>query len=237
MSGMTADLIARYLDELHAGLRVPAAEAELIAAEAEDHLRETAAAGIAIGMTELEAQEAAISSFGPVRAVVRAHRRRTVTAGPGRPRPRSDRAGHLRRHAGSKDAARPDRAGLRGEARLRRAPGLRPPQRLSGSSCGSWRAAGTGCCCATPSGSTVPNRVRSPHGRWARCWPRSGAATRHPRGKCRSRVPALTGPAGGRPEPIGFLGDPGVREPYPKRSRTQLRRYFACSDIRGHGST
>ena len=32
-------------------------------------------------MTELEAQEAAISSFGPVRAVVRAHRRRTVTAG------------------------------------------------------------------------------------------------------------------------------------------------------------
>ena len=32
-------------------------------------------------MTELEAQQAAISSFGPVRAVVRAHRRRTVTAG------------------------------------------------------------------------------------------------------------------------------------------------------------
>jgi hypothetical protein len=34
-----------------------------------------------IGMTELEAQQAAISSFGPVRAVVRAHRRRTVTPG------------------------------------------------------------------------------------------------------------------------------------------------------------
>jgi len=34
-----------------------------------------------IGMTELEAQQAAISSFGPVRAVVRAHRRRTVTVG------------------------------------------------------------------------------------------------------------------------------------------------------------
>ena len=32
-------------------------------------------------MTELEAQQAAISSFGPVRAVVRAHRRRTVTVG------------------------------------------------------------------------------------------------------------------------------------------------------------
>jgi hypothetical protein len=54
----------------------PAPEAELILAEAEDHLRETAAAGLAIGMTEREAQEAAISSFGPVRAVVRAHHAR-----------------------------------------------------------------------------------------------------------------------------------------------------------------
>ena len=81
MSGAAPDLIAGYLEELYAGLRVPAAEAELIAAEAEDHLRETAAVGIEIGMTELEAQQAAISSFGPVRAVVRAHRRRTVTAG------------------------------------------------------------------------------------------------------------------------------------------------------------
>jgi hypothetical protein len=81
MSGVAPDLIAGYLKELYAGLRVPTAEAELIAAEAEDHLRETAAAAIAIGMTDLEAQEAAISSFGPVRAVVRAHRRRTVTAG------------------------------------------------------------------------------------------------------------------------------------------------------------
>ena len=81
MSRVPPDLITGYLEELYAGLRVPAAEAELIAAEAEDHLRETAAAGIAIGMTELEAQQAAISSFGPIRAVVRAHRRRTVTAG------------------------------------------------------------------------------------------------------------------------------------------------------------
>jgi hypothetical protein len=81
MSGVAPDLIAGYLEELYAGLRVPAAEAELISAEAEDHLRETAAAGIAIGMTELEAQQAAISSFGPIRAVVRAHRRRTLTAG------------------------------------------------------------------------------------------------------------------------------------------------------------
>ncbi len=80
MSGSAPDLIGGYLAELYAGLRVPAAEAELIAAEAEDHLRETAAAGIAIGMTELEAQRAAISSFGSIRAVVRAHRRRTVTA-------------------------------------------------------------------------------------------------------------------------------------------------------------
>jgi hypothetical protein len=81
MSGTAPDLIAGYLEELHAGLRVPAAEAELIAAEAEDHLRETAAVGMEIGMTELEAQQAAISSFGPIRAVLRAHRRRTVTVG------------------------------------------------------------------------------------------------------------------------------------------------------------
>lgn len=80
MSRAAPDLIAGYLAELCAGLRVPAADAELIVAEAEDHLRETATAGLAIGMTEREAQEAAISSFGPVRAVVRARRRRGVTA-------------------------------------------------------------------------------------------------------------------------------------------------------------
>ena len=81
MSGAGTDLITGYLAELRAGLWVPATEAELIVAEAEDHLRETAEVGMAVGMTELEAHQAAISSFGPVRAVVRAHRRRTVTAG------------------------------------------------------------------------------------------------------------------------------------------------------------
>jgi len=81
MSGAGTDLIAAYLAELRAGLWAPADEAELIVAEAEDHLRETAALGIEIGMTDREAQEAAISSFGSVRAVVQAHRRRFVTAG------------------------------------------------------------------------------------------------------------------------------------------------------------
>jgi hypothetical protein len=76
MSEAAFDLIGRYLAELGAGLRVPAAEAELILAEAEDHLCEIAAAGREVGMTEREAQEAAISSFGPVRAVVRAHHAR-----------------------------------------------------------------------------------------------------------------------------------------------------------------
>ena len=65
------DLIGAYLGELRMRLRGP--DAELVLAEAEDHLRESAAAGIAIGMSEREAQEAAISAFGPVRAVVRAH--------------------------------------------------------------------------------------------------------------------------------------------------------------------
>lgn len=66
-----ADLVAAYLGELRARLRTP--DAELAVAEAEDHLRESVAAGIAIGMGEREAQEAAISAFGSVRAVVRAH--------------------------------------------------------------------------------------------------------------------------------------------------------------------
>ena len=81
MSGARHDMtpgdpIEEYLDQLRAGLRAAPHEAELILAEAEDHLRETAAAGLAIGMTEREAQEVAISSFGPVRAVVRAHQAR-----------------------------------------------------------------------------------------------------------------------------------------------------------------
>lgn len=75
------DLIAEYLDQLRRGLRVRSGEAELIMAEAEDHLRETEAAGLAIGMSEREAQQAAISSFGPVRAVTRAHLARAA-AGP-----------------------------------------------------------------------------------------------------------------------------------------------------------
>jgi hypothetical protein len=75
------DLIAAYLDKLRAGLRMPPEQAEAIVAEAEDHLCETAAAGLAVGMTELEAQQAAISCFGPVRAVVRAHHHRGAMAG------------------------------------------------------------------------------------------------------------------------------------------------------------
>jgi hypothetical protein len=67
------DPIGQYLAQLRAGLRVAPDEAELILAEAEDHLRETAVAGLAAGLAEREAQEAAISSFGSVRAVVRAH--------------------------------------------------------------------------------------------------------------------------------------------------------------------
>jgi hypothetical protein len=73
---LPGDLIGEYLDRLRASLRVAPEEAELIVAEAEDHLRETAAAAVAIGMTEREAQEAAISSFGSLRAVVRAHEAR-----------------------------------------------------------------------------------------------------------------------------------------------------------------
>jgi hypothetical protein len=67
------DLIEEYLSDLRASLELGSEEAGLVVAEAEDHLRETAAFGLAAGMTEHEAQLAAISAFGSVSAVVRAH--------------------------------------------------------------------------------------------------------------------------------------------------------------------
>lgn len=67
------DLIDAYLAELRASLRATPAEAKLVAAEAEDHLLQNTAAGLAAGLTGREAQEAAIAAFGSVRAVVRAH--------------------------------------------------------------------------------------------------------------------------------------------------------------------
>jgi hypothetical protein len=73
--GVSEDLIERYLAELRGRLRTAPERTAEILAEAVDHLRESAAAGLAIGMTEQEAQEAAISAFGSVRAVARANRR------------------------------------------------------------------------------------------------------------------------------------------------------------------
>ncbi len=67
------DLIEQYLSELRASLELAPADAGLVVAEAEDHLRETVACGLATGMTEHEAQLAAISAFGSVPAVVGAH--------------------------------------------------------------------------------------------------------------------------------------------------------------------
>ncbi len=66
-------LVEEYLRQLRASLRTRPEETSRILAEAEDHLRESVAAGRAAGLTETEAAEAAISSFGTVRAVVRAH--------------------------------------------------------------------------------------------------------------------------------------------------------------------
>lgn len=68
------DPIQRYLDELRLSLRIP--EAGRILVEAEDHLRAATAAGIAEGLTEREAQQAAIAGFGPVREIVYAHQTR-----------------------------------------------------------------------------------------------------------------------------------------------------------------
>jgi hypothetical protein len=72
--GVSEDLIGEYLAQLRAKLR--AADADAILAEAEDHLRESVAAGLAVGLSEREAQQAASSSFGTVRAVIRAHQTR-----------------------------------------------------------------------------------------------------------------------------------------------------------------
>jgi uncharacterized membrane protein len=68
--------VEEYLRELRASLRTPPEETSRILAEAEDHLHESVAAGLAAGLTQTEAAEAAISSFGSVRAVVRAHQTR-----------------------------------------------------------------------------------------------------------------------------------------------------------------
>jgi len=70
--GMT-DPVEEYVRQLRASLRGRPEETSRILAEAEDHLRESVAAARAAGLTETEAAEAAISSFGTVRAVVRAH--------------------------------------------------------------------------------------------------------------------------------------------------------------------
>jgi hypothetical protein len=68
--------VDEYLGQLRAGLRTRPDETTRILAEAEDHLRESVAAGVRAGLTETEAQEAAISAFGSIRAVLRAHRTR-----------------------------------------------------------------------------------------------------------------------------------------------------------------
>jgi len=65
--------VEEYLRQLRASLRTRPEETSRILAEAEDHLRESVAAGRAAGLTETEAAEAAVSSFGTVRAVARAH--------------------------------------------------------------------------------------------------------------------------------------------------------------------
>ncbi|MBV9795184.1 MAG: hypothetical protein JO016_14745 [Actinobacteria bacterium] len=70
------DPVEDYLDQLYVSLHTTPRQARRILAEAEDHLREATAVGVEAGLSEREAQEAAVSSFGSVRAVVRAHARR-----------------------------------------------------------------------------------------------------------------------------------------------------------------
>jgi len=73
MSAPGGGLVEEYLDQLYTRLRCAPRDARRILAEAEDHLRESVAEGLEAGLTESEAQEHAVSVFGSVRAVVRAH--------------------------------------------------------------------------------------------------------------------------------------------------------------------
>jgi hypothetical protein len=66
--------IRQYLEQLRLSLRIP--EVGRILVEAEDHLRAATAAGVAAGLTETEAQRAAIARFRPVSAIVYAHQTR-----------------------------------------------------------------------------------------------------------------------------------------------------------------
>ncbi len=68
-----SDLVEEYLDELYSKLRGSPRQGRRLLAEAEDHLRQGVAEGLAGGLTLEEAQQHAVSSFGSVRAVVRAH--------------------------------------------------------------------------------------------------------------------------------------------------------------------
>lgn len=71
--GRAGDLVEEYLDELYTKLRGSPRQGRWLLAEAEDHLRLGVDEGLAGGLTREEAQQHAVSSFGSVRAVVRAH--------------------------------------------------------------------------------------------------------------------------------------------------------------------
>jgi hypothetical protein len=74
VAGVNGDYIDEYLAQLRAALSAPPARTAEIVAEAEDHLRESAAARQADGLGAAAAQRAAIAAFGPVKQVSRAHR-------------------------------------------------------------------------------------------------------------------------------------------------------------------
>ena len=80
MSAPGGDLVEEYLDQLYARLRCAPRDARRILAEAEDHLREAVTDGLAAGLTQAEAEQQAVSGFGSVRAVVRAHDRAAAAA-------------------------------------------------------------------------------------------------------------------------------------------------------------
>jgi hypothetical protein len=106
VDGMTSQ-VDEYLSQLRASLRTRPEETSWILAEAEDHLRESVAAALCAGMTQVEAQQAAVSAFGSVRSVVRAQHPVGRLPGVRRPHrqpgqlPGGNRPGHSRQRSAS----------------------------------------------------------------------------------------------------------------------------------------
>ena len=152
---MTGGQIEEYLRALEQACACGPERAAAILAEAEDHLREAVADGLAAGLTEAQAARAAIGSFGSVPDVVRAYQTQPRRA-----------AALLTRQPGTGCSTACMPGGCAGSWRAARRPGTSPS---------SWTATGAG-----PGSAGWPTRASATS--TARTMPRrcsAGAGGRH----------------------------------------------------------